>query len=139
MECIGLGTTRNWKIQFSHSARRANADSASAYPNCRKCYLHRRIVMTAYAIADIELIDSAGFEEYRQRVPATIAAYGGRYIARGGTTEVLEGTWSPKRCVILEFPSLAQLKAWWDSPEYRPVRAIRERTAKTNLIVTEGV
>jgi uncharacterized protein (DUF1330 family) len=95
--------------------------------------------MTAYLIADIEVIDSAGYEEYRQRAPATISAYGGRYVARGGVTEVLEGKWSPKRCVLLEFPSMAQLKAWWESPEYRLLRAIRERTAKSNFVVTEGL
>jgi len=95
--------------------------------------------MAAYVIANVEVIDSTGYEEYRQKVPATIAAYGGRYIARGGATEVLEGTWSPGRCVLLEFPSMAQLKAWWASPEYLPLRAIRERTAKSVLVVTEGI
>jgi uncharacterized protein (DUF1330 family) len=95
--------------------------------------------MAAYLIADIEVIDPAGYEEYKQKAPATISAYGGRYVARGGTTETLEGTWSLKRCVILEFPSLSQLKAWWSSPEYQPVRQIRERTAKSNIVMTEGL
>ena len=95
--------------------------------------------MPAYLIADVEVIDHAGFEEYRQKVLATISAHGGRYLARGGATEVLEGTWSPSRCIILEFPHLAQFKAWWSSPEYLPLRAIRERTAKSNLVVTEGL
>jgi uncharacterized protein (DUF1330 family) len=95
--------------------------------------------MTAYVIADIEVLDPAGYEAYRQQVPATIAAYGGRYLARGGATEVLEGGWSPRRCVILEFPSMAQLKAWWDSPEYQPLRTIRERTTRSNLVATEGL
>jgi len=95
--------------------------------------------MAAYLIADIEVIDRAGYEEYRSKVPATVAAYGGRYLARGGTTELLEGTWSPKRCVILEFPSLAQFKAWWASPEYQPLRALRQRTTRSNLVVTEGI
>jgi uncharacterized protein (DUF1330 family) len=95
--------------------------------------------MTAYVIADIEVLDPAGYEAYRQQVPATIAAYGGRYLARGGATEVLEGSWSPRRCVILEFPSMAQLKAWWDSPEYQPLRAIRERTTRSHLVATEGL
>jgi uncharacterized protein (DUF1330 family) len=95
--------------------------------------------MAAYVIADIEVIDGIGFEEYRQRAPATIAAYGGRYLARGGATEVLEGTWSPRRCVVLEFPTLAQFKAWWGSPEYLALRAIRERSAKSNFVVTEGL
>ena len=95
--------------------------------------------MPAYVIADVDVHDSAGYEAYRQQVPAIIAQYGGRYIARGGATEVLEGSWSPKRCVILEFPSTAQLKAWWDSPEYRPLRAIRERTARSNVVATQGL
>ena len=95
--------------------------------------------MAAYLIADIEVIDNSGFTEYRQRVPATIAAYGGRYLVRGGAVEVLEGAWSPKRCVVLEFPSMAQLKTWWTSPEYQPLRELRERTTKSNLIITEGI
>jgi uncharacterized protein (DUF1330 family) len=95
--------------------------------------------MTAYVIADVEVLDATGYEAYRQQVPATIAAYGGRYLARGGAIEVLEGSWSPRRCVILEFPSMALLKAWWDSPEYQPLRAIRERTTRSNLVATEGL
>ena len=95
--------------------------------------------MAAYVIADIEVIDSAGFAEYQQKVPATIAAYGGRYLVRGGATEALEGGWSPKRFVILEFPSVAQLKTWYTSPEYRPLIAIRERTTKLNLVITEEI
>jgi uncharacterized protein (DUF1330 family) len=95
--------------------------------------------MAAYLIGDVEVIDATGYETYRQQVPATIAAHGGRYLARGGAIETLEGAWTPKRCVVLEFPSMAQLKTWWDSPEYVPLRAIRERTTRSNIIVTEGV
>ena len=95
--------------------------------------------MAAYVIADIEVLDPAGYEQYRQQAPATIAAHGGRYLARGGATEVLEGSWSPKRCVILEFPDMAGFRAWWSSPEYVPLRALRERTTKSHLVVTEGL
>ena len=95
--------------------------------------------MAAYLIGDVEVIDAAGYDVYRQQVPATIAAYGGRYLARGGAIETLEGGWAPQRCVILEFPSMAQLKTWWDSPEYVPLRAIRERTTHSRIIVTEGL
>lgn len=95
--------------------------------------------MAAYLIADIEVVDGAGYEEYRAKVPATIAFYGGRYLARGGRTETLEGTLSLKRCVILEFPSFEQLMAWWSSPEYRPLREVRQRTAKSTLVAIEGV
>ena len=95
--------------------------------------------MAAYVIADIEVVDGAGYEEYRQKAPATIAAFGGRYLARGVATEVLEGGWTPSRCVILEFPSMARFKEWWASPAYQAIRPIRERTTKSKLIVTEGL
>jgi uncharacterized protein (DUF1330 family) len=68
-----------------------------------------------------------------------IAAHGGRYLARGGASEVLDGTWRPRRSAIIEFPSLAAVKAFWESPEYQPVRAIRERCAQANLVVVEGL
>ena len=75
--------------------------------------------MPAYLIADIEVTDPVGYEEYKKRVPAIIAAHGGRYLARGGANEVLEGTWRPRRSAIIEFPSLASMKAFWESPEYQ--------------------
>jgi len=95
--------------------------------------------MAVYLIADIEVTDPGGYEEYKQRVPAVIAAHGGRYLARGGASEVLEGTWQPRRSAIIEFPSLAAFKVFWESPEYRPLRELRERSAKSNLVVIEGL
>jgi uncharacterized protein (DUF1330 family) len=95
--------------------------------------------MPGYLIAMIEVIDPKGFEEYRQRVPATISAHGGRYLARGGQTEVLEGNLPSKRLAIVEFPSLAQAKAWWQAPDYQPLRAIRERTTRSTLVITDGL
>ena len=95
--------------------------------------------MPAYLIADIEVTDPVGYEEYKKRVPAIIAAHGGRYLARGGANEVLEGTWWPRRSAIIEFPSLASLKAFWESPEYQPLRELRERSAKSNLVAIEGL
>jgi uncharacterized protein (DUF1330 family) len=95
--------------------------------------------MAAYMVADIEVIDPAAFEEYRARVSAVIAAYGGRYLVRGGATFVVEGTWTPRRSVVVEFPTMAALRAFIDAPEYQPLRAIRERAARTNLVAFEGV
>jgi len=95
--------------------------------------------MPAYLVADIEVTDPVGYDEYKKRVPAVIAAHGGRYLARGGASEVLEGTWRPKRSAIIEFPSLASMKAFWESPDYQPLREIRERSAKSNLVVIEGL
>lgn len=95
--------------------------------------------MPAYLFANVEVTDPAGYEEYRQQVSATITAHGGRYLVRGGATEVLEGDWSPKRIVILEFADMAQLKAWYRSPEYQPLIKLRQRTAKSTLVAVEGV
>jgi len=95
--------------------------------------------MAAYLIAQIEVTDPAQFEEYRRLVPATIAAHGGRYLVRGGACETLEGSWLPKRMVVLEFPSREQAKAWWCSQEYSPVKAIRQSAARTELIAIDGV
>lgn len=94
--------------------------------------------MTAYVISDIEVLDAAAYPEYVALSPATVAAYGGRFIARAGRTEKLEGEWLPSRLVILEFASIERAKAWLDSPEYAPVKALRHKAARTNMIVIEG-
>ena len=95
--------------------------------------------MPAYLFANVEVTDAAGYEQYRQRVSATIEAYGGRYLVRGGATEVLEGDWMPKRLVILEFADMTQLNAWYRSPEYKPLIELRQRTAKSTLVAVQGV
>jgi uncharacterized protein (DUF1330 family) len=95
--------------------------------------------MPAYLFANVEVTDAAGYEQYRQRVSATIEAFGGRYLVRGGVTEVLEGDWTPKRLVILEFPGMARLRAWYQAPEYRPLVELRQRTATSTLVAVEGV
>jgi uncharacterized protein (DUF1330 family) len=95
--------------------------------------------MAAYVIVDIEVTDPAGFDEYRQRVPATLAAHEGRFLVRGGAYEVVEGSWRPRRLVVLEFPSLAQARRWYDSEEYREPKAMRLRASKANIVFVEGV
>ena len=95
--------------------------------------------MSAYLIAEVEVTDPAVFEQYRAGVPATIAAYGGKYLVRGGALEALEGTWQPKRVIILQFDSMARLKEWYQSKEYAPLIALRKASAKTNVIAIEGV
>ena len=95
--------------------------------------------MPAYVIADLDVTDPAGFEEYRKVVPGTIEKYGGRYLVRGGAMETLEGDWPWKRVVVLEFPSLEQAKRWYDSEDYRDPKALRFKTAKTKVILVDGV
>ena len=95
--------------------------------------------MPAYVINDMEVTDPVAFDEYRKLSPPTVALYGGRFLARGGATRTLEGGWSPKRLVILEFPSVERAQAWIDSPEYAPARRLRQASTRSNVILTEGV
>ena len=95
--------------------------------------------MPAFVIVEIEVRDPEAYETYRSLVPASLDAYGGKFIARGGSTENLEGDWTPERIVVLEFPSLERAKQWWDSPEYRDAKAIRMRAARTRMIAIDGV
>ena len=95
--------------------------------------------MTAYVIVDIEVADPEGYKQYVKLAPEAVKLYGGKYIARGGINETLEGDWQAKRLVILEFPSLEQAKAWLNSPEYSPARALRHKYARTNMVVVEGL
>jgi uncharacterized protein (DUF1330 family) len=96
--------------------------------------------MPAYVIADIEVSDPAKYEGYRALSPGAIAAYGGRFLSRGGNMQVFEGNWAPSRVVVVEFPTAAQAQKFYDSPEYRVARQAREgATNRFNMIVVEGV
>jgi uncharacterized protein (DUF1330 family) len=95
--------------------------------------------MAAYIVVDIDVHDAPGLEEYRSRVPATVEKYGGRFIVRGGQFQVLEGGWQPKRLVLLEFPSSEQARRWYDSEEYRPLKAMRLKASTGNLVLVDGV
>ena len=95
--------------------------------------------MPAYLIVEIEVRDPIGYEEYKNLAGTTVKKYGGKYIVRGGRTEVLEGNWQPKRIVVLEFESPERAKEWLNCEEYREPRKMRHRTAKTNMILVEGL
>jgi uncharacterized protein (DUF1330 family) len=95
--------------------------------------------MAAYVVVDIEVLEPIEYEEYKALAAPAVAAHGGRYLARGGAVEVLEGSWIPNRLVVLEFPSVAQAQAWWSSPEYGRAKEIRQRTATTKMVVIAGV
>ena len=96
--------------------------------------------MPAYLYATLEVSDPLAYEEYRSQAPAVIAAHGGRYLVRGGATEVLEGDVQPLRQVILEFPDMAQLKAFYHSSAYQILVAVRQgATRGGHLLAIEGV
>ena len=94
--------------------------------------------MTAYLIADIEVTDPSAFEDYRARVGAVIAQYGGRYIVRGGAVRALEGDFGFQRLVVLEFPSAEAAQRFYDSPEYAPLLALRSASTRSLVSLVEG-
>ena len=95
--------------------------------------------MTAYVIVDINVTDPVRYEEYKKLAPPIVEMYGGKYIARGGKTEILEGDWSPTRLVILQFEDLEQAKNWHDSLEYSGPRSLRQASTISKMVVIEGV
>jgi uncharacterized protein (DUF1330 family) len=95
-------------------------------------------IMSAYVVVDISVTDAQEYQTYIQLAPLAVEAFGGKYLARGGKVEVLEGDWQPNRLVILEFPSMERAKEWLNSDLYQPARHIRHKTAHTNMIVVEA-
>ena len=95
--------------------------------------------MPAYIIVSIDIKDPVRYEDYKEMVPPTLARYGGRFLVRGGRVHVREGTWSRGRFVMLEFPTLEQAQAWYDSPEYAPARALRHSISTADLFIAEGI
>ncbi len=95
--------------------------------------------MGSYVIVEIEVKEPERYETYKQMAHEAILKYGGRYLVRGGKAETLEGSRSPKRMVVLEFPSYDKAKEWWSSQEYAPAKAIRQATADTQMILVEGL
>jgi len=95
--------------------------------------------MAAYVIVDVEITDPVRYAAYIRVVPPTIAKYGGRFLVRGGKSETLEGSWNPRRVVVLEFPTFEHARQWWASQEYSAPKALRQSASITNLVIVEGV
>ena len=94
--------------------------------------------MPAYVVVEVDVNDPETYEDYKRLAPPPIAAYGGRYLARGGRTATLEGDWSPTRVVLLKFPSPEKARAFYDSPEYQAARKAREGIAVMRMVLIEG-
>ena len=95
--------------------------------------------MAVYMIVDADVKDPSAYERYKAEVPALIRKHGGEYLVRGGAFEVLEGDWQPSRLVLLRFPDTQSVKAFFNDPEYQPLKTLRQRVAKTNIVVVAGV
>ncbi len=94
--------------------------------------------MAAYIIASVEVTDPEAYAEYRAQVPATVEPYGGRFIVRGGASEILEGSWQPPRVIVLEFPDSDSARRWYSSAEYQPLIELRQRASIGHLLLVEG-
>jgi uncharacterized protein (DUF1330 family) len=94
--------------------------------------------MAAYVIADIRVTDAAGYAPYRPLAGASIARFGGRFLARGGDTQLLEGAPMPERIVVIEFPDTESAKRWYFSPEYQEALKIRQANSTGRLILVDG-
>jgi uncharacterized protein (DUF1330 family) len=94
--------------------------------------------MSTYVILNLDVKDPAAYEEYKAKVPALIRKHGGEYLVRGGEFLVVEGDWRPSRLVLLRFPDIASIQALDNDPEYQPLKALRHRVAKTEMVVVEG-
>jgi uncharacterized protein (DUF1330 family) len=92
----------------------------------------------AYLIADIEVTEPEVYERYREAAGASLAAHGGRFVVRGGAAQVLEGDWTPRRLIVLEFGSLEAARSWYHSPEYTAAKELRLRSADSRLVLVEG-
>lgn len=95
--------------------------------------------MSAYIIAQIEITDAGRYAEYVKQVPATIAKFGGRYLARGGKSEALEGRLTGKRIAIVEFDSYERAKDWYESQDYAGPRALRRGSSVSSLVLVDGI
>jgi len=121
-------------------ARDANGGEDAAGPaGGTPAFPWHHVAMPALVIVDIEVTDPVLYEDYKRLASASIAAHGGRYRVRGGRFEVLDGSWTPRRLVVLEFDSVERAKAWRESPEYAEAKKVREGCARSNMIVVEGV
>ena len=94
--------------------------------------------MSAYLIADSHITDHQTYDEYKRQVAPIVAKFGGRFLVRGGPHVLLEGTWQPARLVVIEFPDMDAVKAWYSSPEYAPLLALRQPAATDHLVAVPG-
>jgi uncharacterized protein (DUF1330 family) len=95
--------------------------------------------MSAYLIVDISAIhDEQTYARYRQQVSPGLRDAGGEYLARGGEIAVLEGDWRPSRIVVVRFESMQAARQWWASPQYEPLRHMRQASTRTNMVLVNG-
>lgn len=95
--------------------------------------------MAAYVIIDSEVTDEAVFGRFLDQAPAIVKAHGGKYLARAGAIEVVQGNWTPRRLVVIEFDSVERARGWQDAPDYADLRQMLNRSSNTDVVIVEGV
>jgi len=95
--------------------------------------------MSVYLIVDIEVHDPVAYEQYKAGVPPLVRKHGGEYLVRGGAVRVFEGDWNPARLVLLRFPTMEAAEAFIDDPEYQPLKALRQQSTRSKMVVVEGI
>jgi uncharacterized protein (DUF1330 family) len=95
--------------------------------------------MTAYLVVQVRIHDEATYRRYREAVPELVDRFGGRFRARGGELEVLEGEWPLPRLVIIEFQSRDAARLFYESPEYQKILPLRQQASEGNVVLVEGV
>jgi uncharacterized protein (DUF1330 family) len=94
--------------------------------------------MSAYVIFDVEIRDPDRYQDFMKTVKPALDEAGARYLARGGAHKVYEGDWTPRRIVLLEFPSVAAWESFYYGPVYQGVKAIRDECSTARLVSVEG-
>jgi uncharacterized protein (DUF1330 family) len=95
--------------------------------------------VAAYIVSRVRIHERAAMARYMAEAPATVAAFGGRYLVRGNDVQALEGAWEHERMVVVEFPDKSAALAWYGSEQYRPLRDLRQASADTVILLAEGV
>lgn len=95
--------------------------------------------MPAYVIFDVEIRDADAYRAFMDGVKPALAAAGAKYLARGGAHKVHEGDWSPRRIVLLEFPTQEAWEAFYDGPVYRGLRHVRDACSSARLVSVQGL
>jgi uncharacterized protein (DUF1330 family) len=93
----------------------------------------------AYVIGEIDVTDAVAYEEFRKKLTALNAKYGGKFLVRAGKVETLDGDWKPERLIVIEFPSKGKALAWFRSPQFAPLQDMRRKASRGKLVLVEGV
>ncbi len=94
--------------------------------------------MQAYMVIEARVLNAGKYQEYLNKVPETLARFGGRYLSRSSRVVPLSGEWKPERMILIEFPGEQSIRDWLVSPEYRAIAPMREAGAETRAVILPG-